>query len=37
MEQKSFYSGINGQSPSESVTTIPANPALPAIPLSEVE
>ena len=37
MKQKSFYSGINVQSPSESITTIPAIPALSAIPLSEVE
>ena len=37
MEQKSFYSGIKVQSPSKSITTIPATSALPAIPLSEVE
>ena len=37
MEQKLFYSGINVQSPSETITIIPAIPALPAIPLSEVE
>ena len=32
--KKSLYSGINVQSPSKSITTIPA---LPAFPLSEVE
>ena len=37
MEQKSFYPGIKVQSPSKSSTTIPAIPARPAIPLSEVE
>ena len=37
MEQKSFYSEINVQSPSKSITTIPAVPALSAILLTEVE
>ena len=37
MEQKLIYFRINVQSPSKSITIIPAIPALPAIPLSEVE
>ena len=37
MEQKSFYSGIKVQGPSNSITTIQAFPDLSAIPLSEVE
>ena len=37
IEQKSFFSGIEVQSSSKSITIIPAIPALPAIPLSGVE
>ena len=37
MEQKPIYYEIKVQSPSESITTIPAIPVLSAIPLSEME
>ena len=37
MEQKSFYSGIKFHSPSKSITTIPAIPALPLSKLEQTE
>ena len=37
MEQKSFFSGIKAQSPSEAMTAITDIPTLPAVALTEVE